>query len=227
MNEKGKQLRTKAVIFDLDGTLVEFKLRVNDAKLKIISRLKELGFDPGNLSTEDSIQTIILKATNMNGATDITSYEIIKSEVFKIMEKFEFEAALAPSPRSDALKVLTSLKSMNVMVAVATNSCRKASLLTLQKCGMLTYVDAVVTRDDVKKIKPANDLLKKALSLLGTSPEETVYVGDSTYDIEAAKSIGIKSVAILGGIHSESMLVEKKPDFIIKSLTELLKIIQQ
>lgn len=153
------------------------------------------------------------------------SNEVIKSEVFKIMEKFELEAALAPSPRSDALKVLRSLKSMNIMVAVATNNCRKASLLVLQKCGMLNYVDVVVTRDDVEKIKPANDLLKKVLDLLKISPKETVYVGDSAYDIEAAKSMGIKSIAILGGVHSEEVLAEKKPDLIIKSLSELLDIV--
>lgn len=227
MNDKEEHLRTKAVIFDLDGTLVEFKLRVNDAKLEIISRLKELGLDPGNLSPEDSIQTLISKATSMNGVVDKALNELIRSEVFKIMEKFELEAASIPSPRNDALKVLKNLKSMNVMVAVATNSCRKATLLVLQKCGMLTYVDAVVTRDDVERIKPANDLLKKALNLLGVSSEETVYVGDSVYDIEAAKSMGVKSIAVLGGVHSEDVLVEKQPDFIIKSLSELLNIIQR
>ncbi|MCS7136123.1 MAG: HAD-IA family hydrolase [Nitrososphaerota archaeon] len=226
MSGKEKRLRAKAVIFDLDGTLVEFKLKINDAKLKIISRLRELGLDPGNLSPEDSIQAIISKVTKTNGIVDKTFNERIKSEVFSIMENFELEAALAPSPRGDALKVLTSLKSMNIMVAVATNSCKKASLLTLQKCGMLTHVDVVVTRDDVERIKPANDLLKKALSLLGISSDEAVYVGDTTYDIEAAKSIGVKSVAVLGGVHSENMLAEKKPDFIIKSLSELLNIIQ-
>ncbi|MEM0090160.1 MAG: HAD family hydrolase [Nitrososphaerota archaeon] len=226
MNDKGKRIHAKAVIFDLDGTLVEFKLRINDAKHEIISRLKELGLDPGNLSPEDSIQTIISKVMSVNGVIDRTLNELIRSEVFKIMEKFELEAASAPSPRNDALKVLKSLKSMNIMVVVATNSCRKASFLVLQKCGMLAYVDVVVTRDDVERIKPANDLLKRALSLLGTSPEETVYVGDSTYDIEAAKSVGIKSIAVLGGIHSEDVLVEKKPDFIIKSLSELLNILQ-
>jgi len=227
MDVKGKQLRTKAVIFDLDGTLIEFKLRFNDAKLEIISRLRELGIDPGNLSPEDSIQTIISKVTSMNEAANKEFNECVRSEIFKIMEKYELEAASNPSPKDDALKVLENLRSMNIMVAVATNSCRKASLLTLQKCGMLDYINVVITRDDVERIKPANDLLKRALDLLGVSPEEAVYVGDTIYDIEAAKSMGMKSVSVLGGAHSESMLLEKKPDFIIKSLSEFLNILQE
>jgi len=226
MDIKCKQLRTRAVIFDLDGTLIEFKIRFNDAKLEIISRLRELGIDIRNLSPEDSIQTIISKVTCMNGVANREFNERVRSEIFKVMEKYELEAASNPSPKSDALKVLESLRSMNIMVAVATNSCRKASLLTLQKCGMLAYIHAVVTRDDVERIKPANDLLKRALDLLGVSPEEAVYVGDTVYDIEAAKSMGMKSVTVLGGAHPESMLAEKKPDFIIKSLSELLNILQ-
>lgn len=217
-----KSFRVKAAIFDLDGTLVEFKLRVRDAKLEIISRLRELGLDPGDLSPEDSIQTLISKATAVRKELN----DLVRCEVFKVMEKFELEAASAPSPRKDALNVLMSLKSMGIMVAVATNSCRKAALLALQKCGMAAYVDLLVTRDDVERIKPANDLLKKALSLLGVSSEEAVYVGDSAYDVEAAKSMNVKSVAVLGGAHPEGVLVEKGPDFIIGSLSDLLSIIR-
>ncbi|MEM3065738.1 MAG: HAD-IA family hydrolase [Nitrososphaerota archaeon] len=227
MYAKGKPFRVKAAIFDLDGTLIEFKLRVKDAKLEIISRLRELGLDSGNLSPEDSIQTLISKATTIDGIVRKELNEFVRREVFKVMEKFELEAASAPSPRNDALKTLTSLKSMGIMVAVATNSCRKAALLALQKCDMTAYVDLVVTRDDVEKIKPSNDLLKKAISLLGVSSEEVVYIGDSTYDVEAAKSMGVTSIAVLGGVHPEGVLAEKKPDYIIGSLSELLHIIQR
>jgi len=54
---------------------------------------------------------------------------------------------------------------------------------------------------------------------------KTVYVGDTVYDIEAAKQIGIKAVAIAWGLHSKRRLRKAKPDFLINDILEIKKII--
>lgn len=208
----------KCVIFDLDGTLVEFKLRVRDAKREILSRFKEYGISLDGLSEDDSIKTIIQRVKHKAEEKGIDPERV----VFEIMERYELEASNNTNVREGVEKTLRKLKSIGMVVVVATNSCRKVAKLTLERFGLINYIDHIVTRDDVENIKPADDVIRKSLEITGLKPNQVVYVGDSTYDIEASRSAGVKSIAILGGIHSENELRSKNPDYIIASIDELI-----
>ena len=68
-------------------------------------------------------------------------------------------------------------------------------------------ISGVVSSEDVENSKPAPDIFEEALRRAGSSPEETVSVGDSIGDIEAANKAGIRTVAVLsGGAYSEEAL---------------------
>ncbi len=69
-------------------------------------------------------------------------------------------------------------------------------------------------------------VIKNILKKLKVSPKETFYVGDMIYDIRVGKALKLNTVAVLTGYHTKEMLEKEKPDFIIKNLKELKKIIQ-
>ena len=64
------QLRPAVVVFDLDGTLIVFKLNVRAAKQRIIQRLKELGLNTQGITADDSVQSIITKTLGNNSGVE-------------------------------------------------------------------------------------------------------------------------------------------------------------
>lgn len=61
----------------------------------------------------------------------------------------------------------------------------------------------------------------------GFDPKETFYVGDMQHDMDAGKAAGVKRIAITTGYDTREKLIEAKPDYIINSLDELLKIVKK
>jgi pyrophosphatase PpaX len=81
----------------------------------------------------------------------------------------------------------------------------------------------VVAADDVARHKPHPDPLLLALERLGARPEEAAYVGDSPYDVAAAKAAGVHSIAVTwGGIYAEDVLRAERPNAIVATTKELL-----
>ncbi|MEX2210749.1 MAG: HAD-IA family hydrolase [Gaiellaceae bacterium] len=85
------------------------------------------------------------------------------------------------------------------------------------------YFEVVVGADDTERHKPHPDPILLALERLGADPAKSAYVGDSPFDVQAAKAAGVHAVAVTwGGIHGEERLAAEEPDAIVHSAEELL-----
>jgi pyrophosphatase PpaX len=85
------------------------------------------------------------------------------------------------------------------------------------------YFDAVVGADDTERHKPNPDPILLALDRLGAEPGDSAYVGDSPFDVQAAKAAGVHAIAVTWGrIHGEERLAAEEPDAIVHSAEELL-----
>lgn len=83
--------------------------------------------------------------------------------------------------------------------------------------------DVVITSDDTERHKPSPDPILAAIDRLGRSPGESAYVGDSPYDVRAARAAGVYAVAVgWGGIHSDDVLRREEPDAFVHHAEELL-----
>jgi pyrophosphatase PpaX len=92
------------------------------------------------------------------------------------------------------------------------------SYLPLEK-----FFDVVVSSDDTERHKPDPAPLTHALDLLRAERDDAVYVGDSPFDIRAAKAAGMHSVAVTWGrIHSRERLETEAPDTVVDTAEELL-----
>jgi pyrophosphatase PpaX len=82
--------------------------------------------------------------------------------------------------------------------------------------GLRNVVDRFVTMEETTEHKPHPEPLLKGLELLGGVPkEQAVYVGDSPFDVEAAKAAGLTSVAVSWGAFSEDTLRDAGPDHLV------------
>ena len=88
--------------------------------------------------------------------------------------------------------------------------------------GSVTYATSLVASDDVEHNKPYPDGILRALELLDAQPGEAAYVGDSPFDVEAAKRAGVHAVAVgWGGIHPRERLEAAQPDVFVERPEEL------
>ncbi|MCL7401632.1 MAG: HAD family hydrolase [Thaumarchaeota archaeon] len=208
----------KAVIFDLDGTLLVHKLKLHEAKKEFLNRLRERLHG----SIESSIDFPIAYILNELSEEDrITAFKIL-NEVF---EPFEMMAAEVAELREDVKETLEFLKSRDVKLAIATNNSRKSVELCLKNTMIDTYFDVIVTRDDVFDLKPNGKMILKTIEKLGVKVDEAIHVGDTIYDVIAAHKVGVKSIAITGGAHSRELLLSSNPDYLINSFKEIFQIV--
>jgi pyrophosphatase PpaX len=124
-------------------------------------------------------------------------------------------------------KSLTRLRAGGVRVAVVTSKRRPSVKMALESFpGLGDVVDRWVTMEDTTEHKPDPEPLLKGLELLGGVPrEEAAYVGDSPFDVAAAKAAGITSVAVSWGAFSEDTLRKAGPDHLVKDIDSAVDVL--
>jgi phosphoglycolate phosphatase-like HAD superfamily hydrolase len=94
----------------------------------------------------------------------------------------------------------------------------------MRELGVEDRISGVVSSDEAEESKPAPDIFGLALKRAGTAPEDAVVVGDSIWDIEAAKEAGLRAAAVMtGGAFSRAELEEAGAYAVYEDCAELLE----
>jgi len=119
---------------------------------------------------------------------------------------------------------LAYLKAKGYKLCLLSNCKHKEIEATMKHAGIpLEIFTVILGNDEVKRGKPHPDVLLKAKRLAGA--KFGYMVGDTIYDIEAGKKAGFKTIAVLTGNHTRKMLKAHHPDYILKSVAEIKKIL--
>jgi phosphoglycolate phosphatase len=224
-----KNSRFKAVLFDLDGTLVEFKFKVKESRLAMIEKLRRDGFDVGAMNEKTRTQAIIDEAQRQcdNGKRETSSHDFkkVKRELYDILNGFEFEALAETRPHPEALSVLKMIKESQILSGIVTNSGRLPVNSILHEFGFSPYLSTIITRDEMKKMKPMPDGLLEALEQLRLTSDDALYVGDSVIDIEAARAARMKCASVSTGLYRSEELRKFSPDYALDTLDGLHKVL--
>lgn len=118
--------------------------------------------------------------------------------------------------------VLARLRSERRRLGIVTVKSRPTVDVTFDVLPLGRYFDTVVTGDDTVRHKPAPDPLLLALEQLEADPATAAYVGDSPFDVAAAKAAGMTAIAVgWGGIHPRERLEAEGPDVVVDTPEEL------
>jgi HAD superfamily hydrolase (TIGR01509 family) len=213
----------KAIIFDLDGTLTEFRLDYLSARKRALEELRRRGLATPNMSQAMSFQTL-LRLTRPR-ATD-QEFEEVKAAFHHILEEVEAQAANAARAQPGALEVLRRLRARGLKLALVTNNGRRGTATTLELTGLKGLFDVVITREDAPAMKPEGDGLREALARLGVNPQEALFVGDGTIDILAARRAGVPSVAVATGPIPLKELLKARPDYLAATVREVSDLVE-
>ena|SRR5215831_8593847 len=216
---------TLAAIFDLDGTLVTFRFDVKGTREALLHELEVRGLSTSGLGQGTPTQKILEAArTQIPGESD-SEFEELRRVSYDILDKFELASAPTTEPLPGAMETLDLLKSEKIRLAVLTNSGRKAAMEILGRSGLTGFFEFVLTRDETETMKPRPEGIDKAISLLCLPKSDVWYVGDSPYDIMAAKQAGIKVASVATGNYTPKRLKEEGADRVMLSITELPQVL--
>jgi HAD superfamily hydrolase (TIGR01509 family) len=219
----------KAVIFDLDGTLVKFNLDYKTVRAETKQILIKEGLPASIFSLDESIFEMIKKAQVFmrNNGKEEKEMSKIKEAILKLAERHEVEAARNTELVPGVSETLKMLRKMKLKLGLFTINCYTATNYILQQLGLKQFFDAVVTRDCVEMVKPAPEHLQSALEALDVSPEETMVVGDSVSDVKSAQEVKAISIGVPVGVSTPEELARAGATCLITSLTDLPTLINE
>ena len=218
-------MKLKALLFDLDGTLIEFKFRVIELKKELFDKLNDNNVIIEKRFQKESIQNICEEAQRIMKNNANKECDRITSDMKEIIEKYEIEGLNQSAIKKDVFYVFNWLKKKEIKLALVTNNGRKSAEYAVNRFELIDYFDVIITRDEVNKWKPHPEPIQKAINQLKIESSEGIFIGDSKMDIQSSKSAGVKVVSIPTGIHSKQQLDEEDPDYLIYSLLEIITIV--
>lgn len=214
------QKRFGTFVFDLDGTLLN---TLPDLVVLTNNVLRELGY-PERSSEEilgfvgNGVKALIVQAVpgSASDAEAARAYELW-------LQRYETYPNDLTHPYDGIVALLEELHARGCRTGVMSNKFEGGVHQILDLC-LPGLVDVAHGESDVIPRKPDPTGILRTIEELGSTPADTVYVGDSSGDVKAGKSAGAFTVAVTWGYSTEEMLraLEVAPDLIIDSPADLL-----
>lgn len=200
-----------AFLFDLDGTLLDSKKAIVNV---IYCLCRKYGVDSTYEKVESQFSSSFRQILQQ---FDTSRTDEIQADYFKWMLKEEEKVSrLFPAIRES----LYFLKHKGNKVALVTNKERLIVENNLDKLKLGEFFDTVVTSCDVQNPKPSAEPLEKALETLQSHKHEAVMVGDSVFDVQAARNAQIPSAVI--DWYKNYPLAQVKPNYYFNNISEMM-----
>jgi HAD superfamily hydrolase (TIGR01549 family) len=184
----------KAVLFDLDGTLIDSEIDFRKMKRRSIRLLEDSGVDKG-LLTEELLNYDIEKRAVENlrkkGYSEVQIQRVFR-KVADIMNEIELEAIEDAKLLEGVVDTLVKLRELGLKIGIITRGCRQYANKILEKFELERLIDAVAARDDVLKPKPDPEHSRYLMEILGVKSSETVMIGDGPMDALCARNVGMR-----------------------------------
>ena len=205
----------RVVLFDLDGTLVD--------SIDLIVRAAEHAFG-ATLGTVPS-RAEIMAGIGRPLLAQFGAYVDTEAQMEALIQAYR-RVQLAhhddlTRPYDGVNDAVRWLSDDGRALGVVTSKIEPLAHRALTHVGLDPFFDLVVGIESTARHKPEPDPLLFAMERLGANPPETVYVGDSPFDIQAARAAGITSIAVTWGAFEEQVLLAAGPSHVARSAADL------
>lgn len=209
-----------AALFDFDGTLVDTTEMIYQSMRHATTSV--LGRD--DFTREQLLANVGQPLPRQMQLMDAEKAELLLN-AYRAHHEENHDALIAEFP--GIAEALQRLRAAGVKVAVVTSKRRSSVEMALKALPSLDLVvDRFVTLEDTTEHKPHPEPLLKGLELVGNVPkDQAVYVGDSPFDVQAAKAAGLRSVAVSWGAFSEDTLRQADPDYLVPDIDAVVDVL--
>jgi pyrophosphatase PpaX len=212
-------VRFPVCLFDLDGTLI-------DSGPMIVASMKHAARTVLERDIPEAVLTAAVGGPGLTAQMRALDPERVDELVAAYREHNE--------PLHDELEafwevveVLPRLRAQGRRLGIVTAKRRATVQLAFDRLPSLeANFEVVIGAEDTERHKPDPDPILEALSRLGAAPEDAAYVGDSPFDVRAARAASVYAVAVAwGGIHDVDLLEREEPDLLVRHAEELLAVL--
>jgi len=207
-----------AVIFDFEGTLVDFQWRLALAETELRDAFEALGFD-GEVFSQGNY------AAMWNAAVDLWEPDgrlpELRAALGPIYDRWDADALTRWTPRPGAVDLLQRFAAEGLRAGLVSNIGRKALSGALSRLQFTGLMPPLVSRDDVTWMKPRAEGILRVLEDWQVAPEKVLFLGDSLADVRGARAAGISVAIIRNGECEEAAFADEPPDHMISTLEEL------
>lgn len=203
------------ILFDLDGTLI-------DTNALIHASFKHTFDYYGYTFSDEAI-------LQFNGPPLYATFRDINEALAEEMVATYREHNLAHhndyvKAFPDVVFVLEQLQRHGIKMGIVSAKMRPGVELGIDVTGIHHFFDSIVTVDDVHQPKPHPEPVLKGMKALNGEPESTLMVGDNYHDIESGKNAGVLTAGVSWSLKGEAFLASLEPTYMIKEMSDILKI---
>ena len=206
--------RPEAVLFDLDGTLVDSGIDFGRMRREMLELAAEFGCEPCSLDGAD-----ILEIRDRACARAADPAEALRRAEARLV-LIEREALERSTPVAGARELLMALRERTVRLGIVTRNCREIAVDSL--CRYELPYDVLIAREDTPRVKPHPEHLLRALAALNVPPAAAVMVGDGRMDLEAGRAGGLRTVGYLTPERASDYFDDLEPHAVIRRLSDLI-----
>ncbi len=205
------------ILFDLDGTLLD----TNELIVQSFQHTYQKHLNK-QVDKDEIIKTFgeILKITLDREFGEHSEEAITTYRSFQI-ENFEKLISIHKGVKEGIIE----LHKQGYKLGVVTSRLNESAIKGLNHFGLLDYFESIIGADDTQQHKPDPTPACIALKKLGGTLEETLFVGDSPFDILCGKNAGIKSVLVGWSALPMDMMLKHEPDYVVESMEELVALV--
>lgn len=211
--------RYDAVLFDLDGTLIDStELIVETYRFT----LRELaGFEPSREDIISGFGTPLIE--NLRRLSPDPALVARMMDVYSEYNERRHDELVFPFP--DAVDAVRALREAGVGLAIVTGKRRRYALMGLKFAEIEAAFDVVITPESTERGKPHPEPVQAALQVLDVDPTRALFVGDSPHDVAAARAAGVHAAAVRWGPFSRSALEAAAPDYWLEAGSDVLELV--
>jgi len=217
-------MKLKAIIFDLDGTLVDSTQSHVLAWLEA-SRI----FGLRNIKADDVMK--LMGKTSHDIALSLIrlarSNEEMTEKMAKLKDRlFSEKYASSVKPIDCSHDLVLEFKKRKLKICVVSSNPRDIIRKMLNAANLISLVDVIVGQDEVKEGKPSPEPIILALKRLSIKSENAIVIGDSIYDIIAARKANVKAIGVNEEENKRKEMIKYGASMVFSSLCSLLNYIR-
>lgn len=214
----------KALIFDLDGTLIDSAPDLRQATNKLLLKYgrREISQEETKTFVGNGVEKLIERAFRATGEDALP--KDIKDLAHEFLSFYAGHETDETRPYAGVMQTLAELKEKGFRLALCTNKPQLPSENILRDLKMEHFFEVVLGGDRLKHKKPHPEMLHWVLKEMGLNVDEAVMIGDSPNDIEGARNAGMGNIAVSYGYRKVSV-EELRSDHVVDDFPSIIDVI--
>ena len=224
---KGRvNMKKKAVIFDLDGTLVD---TLDSIEISVNRTMDRLGYE--HITRKQCREFVgngarVLIEKSLKSITNDVNDDKLDEAMKIYQEEFSTYCTYNVNPYNGVVDMLQQLKIMDYRLAVLTNKPHAQAIIAVKELFGDEIFDLIQGQIDGFPRKPEPESLWAVIKELGLENDECVFVGDSEVDIQTGKRADIYTIGVAWGFRDEDVLQREKADVVVHTAIEIVNVVE-